>query len=437
MFGYYCISNKKIWLLKLFTFFVSIISLHAQEINYRIGSFNNRILVQNGPIKNIYSSPKQVYLDSLFLKKDQVQEFIKTSNANYIVTRGTGFVYRQNQQIDSIWKFSRIDSTQFDGYNFDDIKFAYHDTLFSIGGFGFWRNNGQVRYFTENKEWELLIPEIPYGISRRNYWNLDALKGFLYVIINIKELEYKLIKIDLSNRTWSFEKLPDVILSEVLSINENPMQVQLNNETGSLLCFSNKIVYLNLQDGIVKKPNNDKLLNFVNKYKIRDASYFEAGNKLFVFNDNLISLDSINVEKNDFKLINYNTSIYKNSWSLIILCSLITIIIVSILYRYKKKKKQDWIDLNEFEKELLKILTNKKGRFIDIESLNYILGLSKKSPEIQKKNRSEFLNKLNQKLKEVFNTDDTVIIRVKDEEDKRVFVYQLNLAYFEKIEELL
>ena len=83
------------------------------------------------------------------------------------------------------------------------------------------------------------------------------------------------------------------------------------------------------------------------------------------------------------------------------------------------------------------VISNKKGRFIDIESLNYILGLSKKSPEIQKKNRSEFLNKLNQKLKEVFNTDDTVIIRVKDEEDKRVFVYQLNLEYFEKIEELL
>ena len=437
MFGYYLISNKKIRLLLFFAFIVSIISLQAQDINYRNSSFNNRILVQNGPIKNIYSSPKQVYLDSLYLKKDQVQEFVKTTNANFIVTRGTGMVFKQARQVDSIWKFSRIDSTQFDGYNFDDIKFAYHDTLFSIGGFGFWRNNGQVRYFTENKEWELLIPEIPYGISRRNYWNLDALNGFLYVIITVKELEYKLIKIDLSNRTWTFEKIPDAIFSEVLSINENPMQIQLNNETGSLLCFSNKIVYMNLHDGITKKPNNDKLLNFVNKYKIRETSYFEAANKLFVFNDNLMTLDSINVEKNDFILIKLNVSMYNNPWSLIIILSLIAIIIVSILYRYKKKKKQDWVDLNEFEKELLKILTNKKGRFIDIESLNYILGLSKKSPEIQKKNRSEFLNKLNQKLKEVFNTEDTVIIRVKDEEDKRVFVYQLNVAYFEKIEDLL
>ena len=91
----------------------------------------------------------------------------------------------------------------------------------------------------------------------------------------------------------------------------------------------------------------------------------------------------------------------------------------------------------EFEKEFLNKLLNKKGKFIDIETLNYVLGLSKKSPEIQKKNRSEFLNKLNHKLKDVFSTDDTIIIRVKDEEDKRVFVYQLSVEYFEKIEELL
>ena len=436
MFGYYLISNKKIRLLLFFAFIVSFIGLQAQDINYRNSSFNNRILVQNGPIKNIYSSPKQVYLDSLYLKKDQVQEFVKTTNANFIVTRGTGFVYKQNQLIDSIWKFSRIDSTRFDGYNFDDIKFAYHDTLFSIGGFGFWRNNGQVRYFTENKEWELLIPEIPYGISKRNYWNLDAHNGFLYVIINIKELEFKLIKIDLSNKSWSIEKLPNVIFSEILSINENPMQVQLNNETGSLLCFSNKIVYLNLKEGIVKKSINNKLLNFVNKNKIRDASYFEVLNTLFVYNENIDILDSIKLDKNEFTIIKENNN-YLNSDSLIIVIITFILLIVILIYRNRQKKNSTTFEFNEFEKEFLNKLLNKKGKFIDIETLNYILGLSKKSPEIQKKNRSEFLNKLNHKLKEVFSTDDTIIIRVKNEEDKRVFVYQLNLEYFEKIEELL
>ena len=45
-------------------------------------------------------------------------------------------------------------------------------------------------------------------------------------------------------------------------------------------------------------------------------------NKLFVFNDNIMSLDSINVEKNDFILIKLNVSMYNNPWSLIIIFSL-------------------------------------------------------------------------------------------------------------------
>ena len=102
-----------------------------------------------------------------------------------------------------------------------------------------------------------------------------------------------------------------------------------------------------------------------------------------------------------------------------------------------QKKNKSGIDINDFEKEFIMKLISQKGAIINIENLNYLLGLSKKSIEIQKKNRSEFLNKLNQKLKDVLNTDDNIIIRIKEEEDKRVFVYQLNLEYFEKIKELL
>lgn len=103
----------------------------------------------------------------------------------------------------------------------------------------------------------------------------------------------------------------------------------------------------------------------------------------------------------------------------------------------KEKRKKNLLALNEFESIFINKLLIKQGHQIDIESLNYILGLSKKSIEIQKKNRSEFLNKLNQKFKELLNTEDNIIIRVKDEEDKRVFVYQLNPAYFNQVQDLL
>jgi hypothetical protein len=172
----------------------------------------------------------------------------------------------------------------------------------------------------------------------------------------------------------------------------------------------------------------------LNKNKVREASYFEINNKLYVYNSVNSTIDSIEFKDNDFTSLSKNSS-YSNYKNLIIVC--IFLIIVFIIYYLFRKKNKSGIDINDFEKEFIMKLISQKGAIINIENLNYLLGLSKKSIEIQKKNRSEFLNKLNQKLKDVLNTEDNIIIRIKEEEDKRVFVYQLNLEYFEKIEELL
>jgi len=434
IFGYIIISNKKCFFLLCTLLLLSSSNSIGQILSLKNTPFNKSILLQKGPIKYIHSGGNQVYLDSLSLKKDQIQELIKTKNSHFIVTRGSGLVFKEYLNNDSLINFVRIDRTQFDGYNFDDIKFDYHDTLFSIGGFGFWRNNGQIRYFTENKEWELLLPELPDGISNRNIWNLDQGNGLFYTIIKSKEAGYKLFKIDLANKTWRAEALSDFISSELLLNIENPLQIQLNNRTSSLLCYSNKIYYLDLEKNELKIASNDKLLNFLNKNKVREASYFEINNKLYVFNSLSSTIDSIEFKDNDFTSLSKNSS-YSNYKNIIIVC--IFLIIVLIIYYLFRNKNKSGININDFEKEFIMKLISQKGAIINIENLNYLLGLSKKSIEIQKKNRSEFLNKLNQKLKDVLNTEDNIIIRIKEEEDKRVFVYQLNLEYFEKIEALM
>jgi hypothetical protein len=434
MFGYILISNKKAWFIVFTIMLLDIYNIYGQVFPLKNTAFNTIITGQIGSIKNIHSGANQKYLDSLFLKKDQVQELIKTKKSQFIVTRGTGMVYKQKSENDSLIAFERIDSTQFDGYNFDDIKFEYNDTLFSIGGFGFWRNNGQVRYFTENKEWELLFSELPLGISNRNLWNLNQEKGLLFAIVKANEADYKLVKIDLKKKNWNFEPLPSIIHSELLLMNENPIQIQLNNKTGSLLCFSNKLYYLDLEKSLLKEASNNKLLNFINKQKINEASYFENSGMLYVFNLNTFIIDSIYFNDNDFSVLSQNAYQLGDYKFITILLAILLIIGIVVFYVSSRKKKSS-LEMNEFEKEFIKKLTNKKGAVIDINNLNYLLGLSKKSIEIQKKNRSEFLNKLNQKLKEVLNTQENVIIRIKDEEDKRVFIYKLDEAYFEKIEE--
>jgi hypothetical protein len=433
IFGYIIISNKKSFLLLFTLLLLSSINGMGQIHSLKNTPFNKSIFLQKGPIKYIHSGGNQVYLDSLSLKKDQIQELIKTKNSYFLVTRGSGLVFKEYLKNDSLIHFKRIDRTQFDGYNFEDIKFDYHDTLFSIGGFGFWRNNGQIRYFTENREWELLLPELPDGISNRNIWNLDQENGFFYTIINSKEAGNKLYKINLANKTWSAEALPDFISSELLLNSEHPIQIQLNNRASSLLCYSNKIYYINLEKSELKIASNDKLLNFLNKNVVREASYFEFNNKLYIYNSIHSTIDSIEFKDNDFTSISKNSSYTNNK---IIIAFIFLIIFLLIYYLFRKKNKSG-IDINEFEKEFIMKLISQKGAIINIENLNYLLGLSKKSIEIQKKNRSEFLNKLNQKLKDELNTEDNIIIRIKEEEDKRVFVYQLNVEYFEKIEALM
>ncbi len=414
------------------------IGLNGQQKPLVKSSYIQRILNEKGSIKYVNYSSSIVLLDSLVLKKDQSQQIIKSEKASIITSSGTGLVYKQTPYADSTFHFSRLDATLYDGYNFDDIKFIYHDTLFSVGGFGFWRNNGQVRYFAENNEWELLFPEIPMGISNRHIWNLDSKKGLLYVI-TVDESEKTIgLTINLSSHSWNTNNdIAATFKTNILSSNEKPIQIQLNEESGSLLYYSDKVYYLNIAKNELRLESNKLLSNFFNKTSLRLNSAFSIGNKIFVSNITNNSIDSISFQKDNFS--NEALPVFKIkkylSTSSIILIALIIISILGLIY-YKLARKKI-ILFTEFEKEFLKILLGKKGKQVDIESLNYLLGLSKKSIEIQKKNRSEFLNKLDHKLKELLNSEEVIIIRVKDDSDKRIFLYQLHEGFFEQVNKLL
>ena len=437
MFGYSYIS--KIFLGIVLFFYVSVSHnwLFGQSYPLKNNAFLHNVLSKSNSIKHIQTGRALEILDSIQFKKDQFQDIIKTRKTSYVVTRGTGLVFKQEALKDSSISYTRIDSTKYDGYNFDDIKFEYNDTLFSIGGFGFWRNNGQIRYFTENKEWELLFPELTYGISNRDYWNFDSQKGLFYIMVNTSIDEQSLITINLSEKSWKIQELPKSFFADILLKNEYPVQIQLNNQTGSLLCFSNVIYYLDLSKQIIKRANNNQLLNFFNKNKIRESSAYHDGTLIYAFNNVDQSVDSIKLDLENFSIVYQNNNVFTFRVYIIAIIFFIISLTAFLLIVNKRKKKMNLLALNEFESIFINNLLIIHGHQMDIESLNYILGLSKKSIEIQKKNRSEFLNKLNQKFKELLNTEDNIIMRVKDEEDKRVFVYQLNPAYFNQVQDLL
>lgn len=53
---------------------------------------------------------------------------------------------------------TRLDRTYFRGYNFTATQFLRRDTLFSVGGRGFWSKNSLITYYNRNtREWDLYI----------------------------------------------------------------------------------------------------------------------------------------------------------------------------------------------------------------------------------------------------------------------------------------
>jgi hypothetical protein len=77
IFGYIIISNKKSFFLLCTLLLLSSSYGIGQILSLKNTPFNKSILLQNGSIKYIHSGGNQVYLDSLSLKKDQIQELIK------------------------------------------------------------------------------------------------------------------------------------------------------------------------------------------------------------------------------------------------------------------------------------------------------------------------------------------------------------------------
>jgi hypothetical protein len=111
---------------------------------------------------------------------------------------------------------------------------------------------------------------------------------------------------------------------------------------------------------------------------------------------------------------------------------------VTIFIRRRRKKKQelsakddnsiessDTYSFKPIEIDLIEKIYNRslEGKSYSVEDINAVLGLSKKSLEIQKKIRTETINRINHRFKIIFNTEDELIERIRLEEDRRFYKY--------------
>ena len=389
--------------------------------------------------------------------KELINQTFDVRGKILITIYGTGQLY----ELDVKNKvFSRLDSTYFRGYNFHSIRFFRKDTLYSLGGTGFWHINN-IETFFSNKlhEWELLNPPLQESPQRihKEFGGYDKNRDIVSVIEAppiyyqkaIKDYNYRYFEKNLKSNEW---KLLGDVNSELL------FKFGARNLKS---IFINGIYYFLDHDGFVILGDPVKNKIFVLKKSlpgflgINELS--ENRGYLFCyfiddhFKDVRFKVDSISIEKlkslgvpqGDFYVKENNGSLRLAILGLFIGCILL------IYFFYSKKRKQLKLKLSELPKsnsldalpegsyEFLKsVLMYPKGHELSSQKITELMGFSHYAYDTQRQARPKLINAINSYFK-IYHQINSVMLQKKSEDDKRFYVYWISEEHYDTLKIIL
>jgi len=375
-------------------------------------------------------------------------KLIKNKLGLYVLIDGTGQVYKASNQVKNNITFTRIDSTRFFGNNFESINFSYKETLYSLGGYGFWNRNGQLIHFTPGAEWSIDKINNRYHTIDK-FYSYDVNKSKIYYVdfpwneesTSKKTVNTALIEFDITKK----ENRMMGNINPKINLNFTYFKIDLPSLNG-ILSFYDRAIYLySFSYNKVYKLINSKITDeLISKANSELQTSFEDEGKIYYSFNNDTTLRSFTISMSDFKEEPYTFYIPENTennnWLIIIIC-LITFSTIIINIRRKQKNKPITIDKNEsytvdlnsnefntIESTLINNLIEKSkiDSYLTVEELNSILGIKKKTIEIQKRVRTEAINRINHKFNINFNLETKFIERTRSVDDKRYFNYIIN-----------
>lgn len=409
------------------------------------------------------------------------QELIKNANGLFLHPLGTGRLYKLGEK-EGEYKWNRIDSTIYFGYNFNSLFFSMDTTIYSFGGEGFYNLNGNLRYFnTLSREWDAanLSKSILWVSISRLFHGFDTLEKQLYVEsaphhqdLHLKEnfipdLEHQLWKLDIQSGNW--QGLGKITEKYLVPNAQTPFGILVN--FNSIVDIKNNKIY-----HLTKSLHSKIITALGTSSKPNELAYsFCIDSTLFLGGiDNYI--DSITISRAD--LIEQNKPFYipnepkipigerEIMMGAIILLSLACIF---LLAKNRKRKTLQPVDiiggiqennslenekketqvtfrsgklmelLNEREKLLLEFLYKHSTdeRLTTIEEINKVIGASQRTPEVQKRLRSDLIGTINDKLEIVSESKFNVIEKQRSEFDKRSFEYFIHPEHMELVQKVL
>lgn len=385
----------------------------------------------------------------------------------YIFISATGMLYKSADPInnDSL-RFQRIDKTEHFGYNINCKAFAFRDKFYNLGGYGFWRWNGQLRVFDEKTaDWKIerLNREIPVALDPPGQllWkspNGNQLISLGYIVgrqtEKVPENERVItvdtvISLNLEKADWKVLGKLNPRLA-VFSTNEHAVISVL--DSGVLVNQREHIQYLNLLSNKIYTLSDKAVWNFFSSPRLHNIGWYKSGYYYYTVSGKW-EVDSIKVSPQHFTLTGehvYETANINVASKSLIAGSVIAFMSLAAFWLYRKRKpvvvpKEQSISapvstlvrspypvkevFEEIEKALLKLLVENitlKNSRTATEEVNRVLGVASKSGDMQKRKRSDVIRSINSKYRMLMPDNDVQLIdRVKSDLDARLYEYYI------------
>ena len=410
--------------------------------------------------------------------------FIKRKGKVFMQILGSGRLYEITKKSQGNYQFTRLDSTIHFGSNFSALNWMYKDTLFQFGGTGFWKVRDYMSYFSPiTHEWEIYntVNTASISLSDKNsiLYFMDEKLGKLYLSNSIKQQDFpktltisdidSSIVYDFAKRKWENLGALNPTLKELIKKQESQL-----NPFGSYLVFHSdlELYWLNFSNNSYGAFSTSKQAEFREKYlklynNNRDyAIQFVLGSNYYlvkITKEGELNFESISLSLNDIKE-EAGTAIYSNNRFVQIMKVLEpgdpiivnALIVFSLIFMYnfiqnrRKKKtipsevqtilyKNFYSGITIVEKELIQTIfqCQMSNEQISIKMINKIIGVQQKDILTQNKSRSDYFLRINQKFKLATRSKELLIIKQREETDKRQFNYNINPQFLKQMEELV
>ena len=387
-------------------------SLNAQIYFRDSGSTTDSV-----EMKKIISKGWDVH-DPLDRNKRTIErmDIIEAKGKKYLLADGRSDVFEwRNENWVNLYNFFHH------GYNYGSYKFVFNDEIYSVGGYGFWRQHGElIKFQWDRNEWEIVTygKGDTEGLGYAYFFNSNLFVIDPIGFIDTKKTEFKKGK--------SFRL-------DLNTLKKSDFNINFNSRTGTVIETENYVLRTSKPTYIIDKRTGTMYFNNLTCFEGVKNLNFKEKMSFYIKNDfvNVYDQDQKLILKFDIEseLKGFEPVRQTNSMIYYFLSAgiVIFIILAGWLVNNKRKRKRAAHDNgnNHSGHQYINDLMLLSGKTITVEELDAILGLDRiNNAETQRYKRASMINAINLEMQS--KSGKKLVTRIQDPLDKRRFLYEVN-----------